>query len=68
MREAENGETDSKGNLKGRGVRECWSAQVIRDMEDEKNGLNEMEVAYAMSTPFGAGIETVSFRMCPTNS
>ena len=31
-------------------------------MESEKNGLNEMEVAYAMSTPFGAGIETVSSR------
>ena len=38
-------------------VPECMATQSLRNQE--KNGMNELEVAYAVSSPFGAGIETV---------
>ena len=36
---------------------DCLTAQTVR--EQEKNGMDDLEIAYAISSPFGAGIETV---------
>ena len=41
-------------------VPDCLASQTLANMQ--KLGLTELDVAYAMSTPFGAGIETVSTR------
>ena len=38
---------------------DCLTSQTIRDQP--KNGLNDLEIAYTVSSPFGAGIETVTF-------
>ncbi len=43
-------------------VPECMTTRLLKDME--KNDMTELEVAYAASSPFGAGIETV----CPNGS
>lgn len=39
---------------------DCLTAQVLKEKDEGKNKLSEFEIAYAVSTPFGAGIETVS--------
>ena len=36
---------------------DCLTTQTI--LEQEKSGMSDLEVAYAVSSPFGAGIETV---------
>lgn len=36
---------------------ECLTSQTV--LEQEKNGMADVEIAYAVSSPFGAGIETV---------
>lgn len=50
---------DVKERMEHGSIPECLTAQTLQNMD--KNGLNELEVAYAVSSPFGAGIETVRF-------
>ncbi|KAF8888761.1 cytochrome P450 [Infundibulicybe gibba] len=50
---------DVKARMKDGTVPECLTAQTISNMD--KNGLTELEVAYSVSSSFGAGIETVVF-------
>lgn len=38
-------------------IPDCLAAQTISNMD--QSGMSELEVAYAVSSPFGAGIETV---------
>lgn len=38
-------------------VPECMATRLLKDVE--KNDLTGLDVAYASSSPFGAGIETV---------
>ncbi len=37
---------------------DCLTSQTVN--EQAKNGMSDLEIAYAVSSPFGAGIETVS--------
>ncbi|KAF8888758.1 cytochrome P450 [Infundibulicybe gibba] len=49
---------DVKARMKDGTVPECLTAQTISNMD--KNGLTELEVAYSVSSSFGAGIETTA--------
>ena len=40
---------------------DCLTTQTI--LEQEKSGMSDLEVAYAVSSPFGAGIETVCVKV-----
>ena len=39
-------------------MQECLTSQTVQNQS--KNGLTHEEIAYTVSSPFGAGIETVS--------
>lgn len=39
-------------------IPECLTSQCVNNIN--KLGMDEVELAYAVSSPFGAGIETVS--------
>lgn len=39
-------------------VPDCLTSQTVT--EQEKNGMSDLEIAYSVSSPFGAGIDTVS--------
>ncbi|TFK32108.1 cytochrome P450 [Crucibulum laeve] len=49
---------DVKNRMKNGTVPDCLTAQTISNMD--KLGMKEIEVAYAVSSPFGAGIETTA--------
>ncbi|EGO01020.1 hypothetical protein SERLA73DRAFT_71993 [Serpula lacrymans var. lacrymans S7.3] len=49
---------DVKARMSQGTIQDCLTTQTINDMP--KNGLSELEVAYAVSSPFGAGIETTA--------
>ena len=49
---------DVKSRMEKGTIQDCLAAQTISEMP--KNGMTDLEVAYAVSSPFGAGIETVS--------
>ncbi|KAI9056287.1 cytochrome P450 [Trametes sanguinea] len=41
---------------------ECLTSQTVANQE--KNGMSELEIAYTVSSPFGAGIETTAGTLC----
>ncbi|RPD53731.1 cytochrome P450 [Lentinus tigrinus ALCF2SS1-7] len=41
---------------------DCLTAQTVN--EQAKNGLSDLEIAYTVSSPFGAGIETTAGTLC----
>ncbi|KAG6831165.1 hypothetical protein H0H93_013831, partial [Arthromyces matolae] len=50
---------DVKGRMQSNdsaAVAECLTAQTITNQT--QNGMTDLEIAYAVSSPFGAGIET----------
>ncbi|KAL0563744.1 hypothetical protein V5O48_018320 [Marasmius crinis-equi] len=47
---------DVKSRMKAGTIPDCLTAQCVDDLQ--KIGMTELELAYAVSTPFGAGIET----------
>lgn len=49
---------DVKTRMEEGTIQDCLTSQTISDMN--KSGMTELEVAYAVSSPFGAGIETVN--------
>ncbi|KAF8888833.1 cytochrome P450 [Infundibulicybe gibba] len=49
-----------KKGMKDGTVPDCLTSQTISEID--KIGMSEIEMAYAVSSPFGAGIETVCFR------
>jgi hypothetical protein len=49
---------DVKSRIAKGAIKDCLTVQTINEMP--KNGMTDLEVAYAVSSPFGAGIETVS--------
>lgn len=51
--------SDVKQKMSEGSCKECLAKELIEAGED-KTGLDELALAYACSTPFGAGIETVS--------
>lgn len=48
---------DVKMRMQSGTIPDCLAAQTISNMD--QSGMSELEVAYAVSSPFGAGIETV---------
>lgn len=51
------GEVKDKVN---RGVaKECFATHLLR--EQENIGMSDLDLAYAAGSPFGAGVETVSW-------
>ncbi|KAG7095762.1 hypothetical protein E1B28_006467 [Marasmius oreades] len=49
---------DVKARMKSGTIPDCLTAQCLNDLQ--KIGMTELELAYAVSTPFGAGIETTA--------
>lgn len=49
---------DVKSRMANGTIQDCLTVQTINEMP--KNGMTDLEVAYTVSSPFGAGIETVS--------
>ncbi|KIJ63674.1 hypothetical protein HYDPIDRAFT_175981 [Hydnomerulius pinastri MD-312] len=49
---------DVKSRMANGTIQDCLTTQTINEMP--KNGMSELEVAYAVSSPFGAGIETTA--------
>ncbi|KAL0946074.1 hypothetical protein HGRIS_012347 [Hohenbuehelia grisea] len=49
---------DVESRMKDGAISDCMTSQTIANRE--KNGWSELDVAYAVSTPFGAGIETTA--------
>lgn len=49
---------DVKTRMKNGTVPDCLTAQTITDMD--QFGMSDLEVAYSVSSPFGAGIETTA--------
>lgn len=49
---------DVKARMADGSIRDCLTSQTINEMP--KNGMSELEIAYAVSSPFGAGIETTA--------
>jgi len=47
---------DVKSRMEKGTIPDCLTAQTINEMP--RNGMTDLEVAYAVSSPFGAGIET----------
>ncbi|KAI0718569.1 cytochrome P450 [Cerioporus squamosus] len=41
---------------------DCLTSQTVN--EQAKNGLSDLEIAYTVSSPFGAGIETTAGTLC----
>ena len=41
-------------------VPDCLTVEALQNQQ--KIGMNDLFLAYSMSTPFGAGIETVCYR------
>ncbi|TBU46186.1 cytochrome P450 [Dichomitus squalens] len=41
---------------------DCLTSQTVTNQS--KNGMSDLEIAYAVSSPFGAGIETTSGTLC----
>ncbi|TFK78780.1 cytochrome P450 [Polyporus arcularius HHB13444] len=41
---------------------DCLTSQTVN--EQAKNGMSDLEIAYAVSSPFGAGIETTAGTLC----
>ncbi|KAF9011912.1 cytochrome P450 [Cyathus striatus] len=52
---------DVKARMKDGTIPDCLAAQTISNIE--QLGMDELSVAYAVSSPFGAGIETTSATM-----
>jgi hypothetical protein len=50
---------DVKTRMQGGTIPDCLTTQTISNMH--QHGMSELEVAYAVSSPFGAGIETVTY-------
>lgn len=48
---------DVKKRMQDGSIPDCLTTQCIANMT--KLGMDEVELAYAASSPFGAGIETV---------
>ena len=49
---------DVKTRMADGTAQECLTSQTVQNQS--KNGLTDEEIAYTVSSPFGAGIETVS--------
>ena len=49
---------DIKQRMQSGTVPECFTTEALRNQE--KIGVDDLFLAYSISTPFGAGIETVS--------
>ncbi|KAG0698338.1 cytochrome P450 [Suillus ampliporus] len=49
---------DVKARIAKGTIQDCLTTQMINEMPN--NGMSELEVAYAVSSPFGAGIETTA--------
>ncbi|KAH7912492.1 cytochrome P450 [Hygrophoropsis aurantiaca] len=49
---------DVKSRVAKGTIQDCLTTQTLNEMP--KNGMDELEVAYAVSSPFGAGIETTA--------
>ena len=47
--------------MRGGEMRSCAGAGS--GCEQEKSGMSDLEIAYAVSSPFGAGIETVCVKV-----
>lgn len=50
---------DVKQRMQNGTTPECLASQCITNIK--KLGMEEIELAYAVSSPFGAGIETVRY-------
>ena len=48
---------DIKQRMQSGTVPECFTTEALRNQE--KIGVDDLFLAYSISTPFGAGIETV---------
>jgi len=57
---------DVKDRMAKGTIPDCLAAQSIRNLE--QLGMSEVELAYGVSSPFGAGIETVRISSCFTES
>lgn len=49
---------DVKKRMANGACSDCLASQTMANME--QTGMSDVEIAYALSTPFGAGIETVA--------
>ena len=55
---------DVKTRMANGTIQDCLATQTINEMP--KSGLSDLAVAYAISSPFGAGIETVRLGFRPS--
>ncbi|KAI0634094.1 cytochrome P450 [Trametes polyzona] len=53
---------DVKARMADGTAPDCLTTQTIQNQE--KNGLSDLEIAYTVSSPFGAGIETTAGTLC----
>ncbi len=49
---------DVKARTVAGSIPDCLATQALANQE--KSGMSDVEIAYALSTPFGAGIDTAS--------
>ncbi|KAH9937759.1 cytochrome P450 [Epithele typhae] len=53
---------DVKKRMSEGTIPDCLTSQTVANQE--KNGLTDVEIAYTVASPFGAGIETTSGTLC----